>query len=195
MGYNCWCSNYVPADQESTYDCNQQCPGFGSEWCGSTDAGLYGYYLLSPGVPLGTSGSSGSSTPSTTSSPSTPSDTSSSTYIPPTTSSDTPTTSPTLAPNPTPSEVYTSVTTVTGEVRTILVTPTPAASSDATLGQSATGGAGGKGDRARMADLRHPLFLAPAIPLLRTIFHPDKLVSCRLQGCLGIRSLASTLPV
>jgi len=143
QGYNCWCSNYVPADQESTYDCNQQCPGFGSEWCGSTDAGLYGYYLLSPGVPLGTSGSSGSSTPSTTSSPSTPSDTSSSTYIPPTTSSDTPTTSPTLAPNPTPSEVYTSVTTVTGEVRTILVTPTPAASSDATLGQSATGGGGG----------------------------------------------------
>ncbi len=70
QGYNCWCSNYVPADQESTYDCNQQCPGFGSEWCGSTDAGLYGYYLLSPGVPLGTSGSSGSSTPSTTSSPS-----------------------------------------------------------------------------------------------------------------------------
>ncbi|KAK5271774.1 Cell wall integrity and stress response component 4 [Exophiala xenobiotica] len=211
QGYNCWCSNYVPADQESTYDCNQQCPGFGSEWCGSTDAGLYGYYLLSPGVPLGTSGSSGSSTPSTSSSPSvstsqfvsgssststsdapettflpsssfspvvtvgssqssdeassvtytassaalttsssstsslTPSSTSSSTYIPPTTSSDPPTTSPTptSSPTPSPSEVYTSVTTVTGEVRTILVTPTPTTSSDATLGQSATGGGSG----------------------------------------------------
>lgn len=42
-----------------------------------------------------------------------------------------------------PTEVYTSVTTVTGKVSTILVTPTPAVSSDATLGQSATGGGGG----------------------------------------------------
>jgi hypothetical protein len=73
----------------------------------------------------------------------TPSSTSSSTYIPPTTSSDPPTTSPTPTSSPTPSEVYTSVTTVTGEVRTILVTPTPTASSDATLGQSATGGGSG----------------------------------------------------
>jgi cell wall integrity and stress response component len=65
QGYDCWCSNYVPTPQQNTLDCNQVCPGFGSEWCGSTDAGLFGYFLLSQGVPLGTSGS-GSSLPSPT---------------------------------------------------------------------------------------------------------------------------------
>lgn len=68
QGSYCWCSNYIPGDQESTYNCNQQCPGYGSEWCGSTDAGLYGYYLLSAGVPLGTSGGSASTAAPTTSS-------------------------------------------------------------------------------------------------------------------------------
>ncbi|KAI1617593.1 cell wall integrity and stress response component [Exophiala viscosa] len=221
-GYYCWCSNYIPADQESTYNCDQQCPGYGSEWCGNTDAGLYAYFLLSAGTPLGTSGtaastaaaatttsssvstsravpgssysqttsnvpttfsssslssvatvgSSGSSqssyeassvTPGSssavlTTSPSstsfiTPSTTSTSTtsptstYIAPMTSSDpttsaAPTTSVTPSPTTTatPTEVYTSVMTVTGEIRTVVVTPT--ASSDATLGQSATGGGG-----------------------------------------------------
>ncbi|EXJ79691.1 hypothetical protein A1O3_07972 [Capronia epimyces CBS 606.96] len=62
QGYDCWCSNYVPTEQESTSNCDQQCPGYGSEWCGSTEAGLYGYYLLSDGVPLGTSGGSAIST-------------------------------------------------------------------------------------------------------------------------------------
>lgn len=52
-----------------------------------------------------------------------------------------PTSSPSPTPTPTPSEIYTSVTTVTGEVRTVVVTPSP--STDATLGQSATGGGGG----------------------------------------------------
>lgn len=66
QGYYCWCSNYIPGGQESTYNCNQVCPGFGSEWCGSTDAGLYGYYLLDQGVPLGTSqGTTGNTAPST----------------------------------------------------------------------------------------------------------------------------------
>ncbi|OCT54919.1 hypothetical protein CLCR_02900 [Cladophialophora carrionii] len=46
-------------------------------------------------------------------------------------------------PTPAPTEVYTSVTTVTGEVRTVVVTPSAAASSDATLGQSSTDGGGG----------------------------------------------------
>lgn len=48
---------------------------------------------------------------------------------------------PATTSSPSPTEVYTSVTTVTGEVRTVVVTPTPSA--DATLGQSSTGG--GKG--------------------------------------------------
>jgi hypothetical protein len=66
QGYYCWCSNYIPSPQQNTLDCNQECPGF-SEWCGNTDAGLYGYYLLSPGQPLGTSGSAGSATSSSSS--------------------------------------------------------------------------------------------------------------------------------
>ncbi|OAL37820.1 hypothetical protein AYO20_02997 [Fonsecaea nubica] len=214
QGYYCWCSNYVPSEQESTYNCNQQCPGFTSEWCGNTDSDLYGYYLLSAGVPLGTSGST-ASTPSTTSSPS--SSSSSSVSIATSTSavtstptsasasasastssldSGSPTSSPTpgnwktsrssssvvtygssqssdvagvvtwssdssmssvdpafpttsppsmtspSSSNPTPTDIYTSVTTVTGEVRTVVVTPSAAATSDATLGQSSTQGSG-----------------------------------------------------
>ncbi|KIW17335.1 hypothetical protein PV08_04527 [Exophiala spinifera] len=200
QGSYCWCSNYVPTDQQSTYDCNEQCPGYPSDWCGSTEAGLYGYYELSPGAPLGTSGGSASNTaPQTSSSVSTspvesgsPSTstsnaratfsssasssssvvtvgssqssdeatsvtydtsstplTSSSSSIPssPSTSpssSDATTADPaTESTTSAPTEVYTSVTTVTGKITTILVTPTPAVSSDATLGQSATGGGGG----------------------------------------------------
>ncbi|EXJ71949.1 uncharacterized protein A1O5_04451 [Cladophialophora psammophila CBS 110553] len=204
QGYYCWCSNYIPSPQESTYDCNQQCPGFTSEWCGNTDDGLYGYYLLSAGVPLGTSGSTAippSSTSSPSSAPSSVSidtstsitsssasastsstDTGSPTSSPTpntwiihrsssvvtigssqssdetavvTWSSDTsmswmssttsqPSTTPPPSPSsaPTPSEIYTSITTVTGEVRTVVVTPSAAATSDATLGQSVTGGGG-----------------------------------------------------
>lgn len=42
-----------------------------------------------------------------------------------------------------PTEIYTSVTTVTGEVRTVIITPTPTATAEGTLGQSATGDGGG----------------------------------------------------
>jgi cell wall integrity and stress response component len=42
-----------------------------------------------------------------------------------------------------PTEVYTSITTVTGEVRTVVITPSSTATADATLGQSSTGGGGG----------------------------------------------------
>ncbi|KIV90742.1 hypothetical protein PV10_05368 [Exophiala mesophila] len=64
QGNDCWCSNYIPADQVSTSDCNQPCPGYPSEWCGSTDEGLYGYFLLSPGIPSGTLGATPSQTTS-----------------------------------------------------------------------------------------------------------------------------------
>ncbi|OAP56907.1 hypothetical protein AYL99_09019 [Fonsecaea erecta] len=137
QGYYCWCSNYVPTPQESTYNCNQQCPGFTSEWCGNTDSGLYGYYLLSAGVPLGTSGST-PSTPSSTSSPP-----SSSTSPPPaSTTAPPPNSSPSPSSSSSATALYTSVTTVTGEVRTVVVTPSAAATSDATLGQSSTAGGG-----------------------------------------------------
>ena len=61
QGNECWCSNYTPADQEDTYSCNTDCPGTGDEWCGNTQEGLFGYFLLPAGHPLGTAGSGGSS--------------------------------------------------------------------------------------------------------------------------------------
>ncbi|KAL2401075.1 hypothetical protein ABEF93_000844 [Exophiala dermatitidis] len=202
QGYNCWCSNYVPASQEDTGSCSQTCPGYPSDLCGSTENDTYGYYLLSGAVPAGTAGASSSNTANTktrtatatatssqlvstsladpgssfpasgvrtTSSPSSPavimagssetseeatsvtyysSDFSTSSTSPPTTSSPTSTsstssdtsTTPSPTSSPTPTEVYTSVTTVTGEVRTVVITPP--SSTDATLGQSSTGGGG-----------------------------------------------------
>ncbi|KAF2836832.1 hypothetical protein M501DRAFT_1007130 [Patellaria atrata CBS 101060] len=46
QGYNCWCSNYVPADQEDISKCSEICPGYGDELCGSTSRKLYGYIPL-----------------------------------------------------------------------------------------------------------------------------------------------------
>lgn len=79
QGYDCWCSNYIPGDQVDTITCNEQCPGYSSEWCGSTAAGLYGYYQLSAGQPLGTSGGT-SATAASTSASSTPAATTTSSY-------------------------------------------------------------------------------------------------------------------
>ncbi|KAK1093375.1 hypothetical protein LTR48_002454 [Friedmanniomyces endolithicus] len=39
---DCWCSNYIPAEQQSISNCNQNCPGYPSEQCGNQSAGLYG---------------------------------------------------------------------------------------------------------------------------------------------------------
>lgn len=99
QGNYCWCSNYQPSPTEGTQNCDEQCPGFPQEWCGNTDAGLYGYYLLSAGVPLGTSGS-GSSLPSATSSSSTTSPSSSSSSVSTSTSTSLADTGPTTSSNP-----------------------------------------------------------------------------------------------
>lgn len=61
---NCWCSNYIPADQGDTGDCNQSCPGYPQESCGNEDMGMYGYIQLS-NEPSGTLGGSSSSAPQT----------------------------------------------------------------------------------------------------------------------------------
>ncbi|KAL2426573.1 hypothetical protein ABEF95_009930 [Exophiala dermatitidis] len=144
QGYNCWCSNYVPASQEDTGSCSQTCPGYPSDLCGSTENDTYGYYLLSGAVPAGTAGASSSNTANTKTRTATATATSSqlTTSSPTSTSSTSSDTSTTPSPtsSPTPTEVYTSVTTVTGEVRTVVITPP--SSTDATLGQSSTGGGG-----------------------------------------------------
>ncbi|RDL36228.1 uncharacterized protein BP5553_06840 [Venustampulla echinocandica] len=96
----CWCSDYVPA---STADgCSKKCPGYPPDLCGGN--GVFGYISLTK-PPAGTKGSSGT----------TESDKSSTS----TTSTRAPTTSSTWTPTP-----VVSLETVTGEVRTVTVTPT-----------------------------------------------------------------------
>lgn len=121
QGTECWCSNYAPSDQVSTSSCNTNCPGYPMEQCGNPSQGLYGYFNLG-GIASGTAG--GSSSPS--SSPSSTAEPSSSLL-----SSSTPTPASSTSPL-----VYTSIISVTGKASTILVTPTPASTSDSALGAS-----------------------------------------------------------
>src|SRR5436853_2953921 len=86
-GNNCWCSNYIPADQSSVSDCSGKCPGYPAESCGSLSNNLFGHVALSKS-PSGTMGAAASSTSSTVSSPTT-----SSLSIPSSTFSSPPTTS------------------------------------------------------------------------------------------------------
>lgn len=71
----CWCTNYIPQEQEDTSQCSTDCPGFPSEKCGNRDKNLY-VYLKLDGSPSGTKGTARptsadvSSAPSVTSSPS-----------------------------------------------------------------------------------------------------------------------------
>lgn len=52
---DCWCSNYIPAEQSSVAACNVPCPGYPYELCGNKDDGLFGYIPLNR-KPLGTAG-------------------------------------------------------------------------------------------------------------------------------------------
>lgn len=61
---SCWCSNYAPSYNVNTLRCNDPCPGFPTEWCGSSSSGLYAYFQLSL-APSGTSARS-SAAPSST---------------------------------------------------------------------------------------------------------------------------------
>lgn len=58
QGQNCWCSNYIPANQASTSGCNSPCPGYPDNLCGNPVKGLYGYVPLDI-APLGTAGAPG----------------------------------------------------------------------------------------------------------------------------------------
>jgi len=31
----CWCSNYIPAEQQNVSDCNETCPGYPDDLCGN----------------------------------------------------------------------------------------------------------------------------------------------------------------
>lgn len=50
---NCWCSNYIPNNQQPVSDCSDACPGYPAELCGSKSGNLFGYIALSK-APSGT---------------------------------------------------------------------------------------------------------------------------------------------
>ncbi|PVI06322.1 hypothetical protein DM02DRAFT_649833 [Periconia macrospinosa] len=56
---DCWCSNYAPgADQQSTDNCNDACPGYPTERCGNKDKKLYMYIRIAGAQASGTQGGS-----------------------------------------------------------------------------------------------------------------------------------------
>lgn len=113
----CWCSNYAPATNQS--GCDHDCPGYPDDKCGGSK--LYGYIALN-NAPSGTEGATGvSSTSASQSSSSDPSITQSSSS------------STTWTPTP-----VISLQTVTGQVRTVTVTPTspPSSQNTTTIGKS-----------------------------------------------------------
>lgn len=69
QGQNCWCSNQAPGSTTNAFNCNQQCPGYPYEWCGSTSANLYAYFSTG-GTVTGTSGRSSTAAPASSSAPS-----------------------------------------------------------------------------------------------------------------------------
>ncbi|RDW64234.1 hypothetical protein BP5796_10736 [Coleophoma crateriformis] len=129
----CWCSNYAPASTVSTSNCNTACPGYPSDMCGGDS--LYGYIALtlSPSGTLGgsssaaaTSSSAQSLTTSTATAHSTTVAAAATTSVDPTATT---LTSSTWTPTP-----VTSLETVTGQVRTVTVTPTsPPSSAEQTI--------------------------------------------------------------
>lgn len=106
----CWCSNYAPGT--TTTGCDTQCPGYPPDYCGGTN--LYGYIALSL-APSGTEGASSTAIPSTSAA----AQSSTSSTVRTTSSSPASQSSSTWTPTP-----VTSLETVTGQIRTVTVTPT-----------------------------------------------------------------------
>ena len=64
QGDTCWCSDYVPASTTNMGDCDEICPGFPLDFCGSTAKNLYGYIGVSKGL-SGTKGAAENTTSTT----------------------------------------------------------------------------------------------------------------------------------
>ncbi|KAL2065540.1 hypothetical protein VTL71DRAFT_3210 [Oculimacula yallundae] len=129
---SCWCTDFAPAS--TTTGCDMTCPGWEFELCGNTSPSLYGYIKL----PAAISGTQGASAPTSTSASQEPDPTTTTSRR--TTSSSS--TSSTWTPTP-----VTSLETVTGQVRTVTVTPTVPPNAQATnpLTQEGKDGGGGLG--------------------------------------------------
>ncbi|RAL58844.1 hypothetical protein DID88_009153 [Monilinia fructigena] len=158
QGQDCWCSDYVPGITTSTSDCNNPCPGYPDDTCGGDDT--YGYIALtkSPSGTKGAASASSTKTSTSTSSSSAKKTTSTSSSVAPTTSSTTTTqttvaaqrstTSSSTSSTWTPTPIV-SLETITGQVRTVTVTPTapPSESNTSSFSKSSggltTGGAVG----------------------------------------------------
>ncbi|PSN74620.1 hypothetical protein BS50DRAFT_581417 [Corynespora cassiicola Philippines] len=79
---NCWCSNYAPAQQEDTDECDDPCPGYPDDKCGNKDDGLYIYIALDS-QPSGTKGAPSQPAPTSKVSDSAESSSPASTKAPP----------------------------------------------------------------------------------------------------------------
>ncbi|ODQ54610.1 hypothetical protein SAICODRAFT_69816 [Saitoella complicata NRRL Y-17804] len=68
QGYYCWCSDIAPNGDStsSNSDCSDPCPGYPSDYCGSTSNNLYYYYAI--GKASGTASASTASETTTSSS-------------------------------------------------------------------------------------------------------------------------------
>ncbi|OCK81078.1 hypothetical protein K432DRAFT_416276 [Lepidopterella palustris CBS 459.81] len=106
---NCWCSNYIPNNQQPVSDCSDACPGYPAELCGSKSGNLFGYIALSK-APSGTQ----SAAASTIAPVSTP--TKSSSVLPPSSAADPETVFKTVTALP---SVFTSVITPTSASTTV----------------------------------------------------------------------------
>jgi len=111
--HDCWCTNYTPDSTTSLDDCTYTCPGYPSDNCGGP--GLYAYIQLVK-APLGVKGAGGGAAGTTSAG----GQTSIASSTPRTTASTT-SSSSLVSWSPTP---VTSLETVTGQVRTVTVTPT-----------------------------------------------------------------------
>lgn len=60
-GKHCWCSDTSPSTSADVSSCNEPCPGYPYEACGSSDQELFGYIEI--GIPLNTEWSSTSNSP------------------------------------------------------------------------------------------------------------------------------------
>ncbi|KAK4540179.1 hypothetical protein LTR36_009677 [Oleoguttula mirabilis] len=142
---DCWCSNYIPADQQSVSNCNQDCPGYPDDKCGNASEGLYGYIALSI-QPSGTAGAASSTQASSTPASSTSSEPVSTTSSPLASSTSSTTQSPTTqqasttkqAPPSSPQQQQTSYTPASTSSSATLATSTYSSSFSSSTSYAAT---------------------------------------------------------
>jgi len=121
QGKYCWCSNVAPGETTDTKSCDDRCPGYPADRCGSVGSGLYGYMQLDK-KPSATAG--GSTKPTVAGAPSGGSPVTVTVTTPPIETPKTSLSPMTSAPStgsPIASNSAVSVQTVSGQIVTITV--------------------------------------------------------------------------